>query len=300
MMDPARTQAMQSAPMADPNRTLLGATPFDPNRTIMGNAPSLNMTATIKPVQCPVCRTFNPPGLIYCGECGLIFEMALEGDAFGAPSVQLPVLVDSSGREHRLRPGDTVLGRQGDLIFEDTRVSRRHAQITSSGDSLTVEDLGSTNGTSLNGQRLGSGQKQSLKNGDKVSLGGLELTLGLPGEVNRTLAAFSGKTSAIAAAPTVGQVKAVLVMPDKEHPLRVGATTFGRRDGNDLVLSDPHISGKHGVFEADDSGVYLTDTGSTNGTMLNDARLTANSKTQLREGDRITLGGLTLTVKLKS
>lgn len=224
--------------------------------------------------------------------------MALEGDAFGAPAVQLPVLVDPSGKEHRLRPGETVLGRQGDLVFEDTRVSRRHAQITSAGDSLAIEDLGSTNGTSLNGARLTAGEKKPLSNGDKVSLGGFELILGLPGEANRTLAAFAGKTSAIAAPPTIGQIKAVLTLPDRDVSLRAGSTTFGRRDGNDLVISDPHVSGKHGLFEADDSGVYLTDLGSTNGTLLNDAKLTANSRTQLREGDRITLGGTTLLVKL--
>jgi len=298
MTDPGRTQAMPGEPAADPNRTLLGASPFDPNKTLLGNAPNLNMTATIKPVQCPVCRSFNPPGLIYCGECGLIFEMALEGDAFGAPSVQLPVLVDSSGREHRLRPGETVLGRQGDVVIEDSRVSRRHAQISSSGDSLTLEDLGSTNGTSLNGSRLSAGEKRPLGNGDKISLGGCELTLGLPGEANRTLAAFSGKTSAIAAPPTMGQVKAKISLPDREVSLRIGSTTFGRRGGNDLVISDPHVSGKHGTFEADDSGVYLTDTGSTNGTLLNDAKLTPHSRTQLRSGDKITLGGTTLTVTL--
>ena len=70
--------------MADMNRTqAMGAPPVaDPNRTIMGSPLSLNVTATIKPVQCPVCRSSNPPGLKFCMECGLIFEMALPEDAF--------------------------------------------------------------------------------------------------------------------------------------------------------------------------------------------------------------------------
>src|SRR6476620_462202 len=111
MSDPK--QALSS----DPNRTQLGAPPttFDPNKTQLGTAPSLNATATIKPTQCPICKTFNPPGVMFCIECGLIFDKALPGDAFGAPAVQLPVLVDSSGREHPLRPGTSSIGREGDI-----------------------------------------------------------------------------------------------------------------------------------------------------------------------------------------
>src|SRR5438270_7168026 len=98
MNDPNRTQVLSN----DPNRTQLGAPPTaaDPNKTMMGTGPSLNATATIKPTQCPVCMTFNPPGVMFCIECGLIFDKALPGDAFGAPAIQLPVLVDPSGREH--------------------------------------------------------------------------------------------------------------------------------------------------------------------------------------------------------
>src|SRR5215207_5215330 len=108
MSDPNRTQALSS----DPNRTQLGAPPMlDPNKTMMGTAPTLNATITIKPTQCPICKTFNPAGVMFCIDCGLIFDRALPGDAFGAPAVQLPVLVDGSGREHPIRPGSSMVGR---------------------------------------------------------------------------------------------------------------------------------------------------------------------------------------------
>src|SRR5512146_2711594 len=113
MQDPNRTQ-LGAPPSNDPNRTVMTAAPTaDPNKTMMGTAPSLNTTVTIKPVQCPVCKSFNPPGMMFCNDCGLIFEMALDGDAFGAPAVQLPVLVEPTGREHQLRPGGNVIGRAG-------------------------------------------------------------------------------------------------------------------------------------------------------------------------------------------
>ena len=86
MNDSNRTQLL-----GDPNKTQMGFGPnADPNRTLMVTGPQLNVTQTIKPVQCPVCKMYNPAGVIYCVDCGLIFERALDGDAFGAPAIQVP------------------------------------------------------------------------------------------------------------------------------------------------------------------------------------------------------------------
>lgn len=299
MTDPGRTQAMPG-PGFDPNKTQMGAPPtFDPNKTIMGNAPSagLNMTVTIVPVQCPVCKSMNPPGLVYCGDCGLIFEMALDGDAFGAPAVQVPVLVDSSGREHKLRPGITTIGRMGDILIEDTRVSRQHAKVTLGSDGASIEDLGSTNGTKVGDTRISA--PTQLRQGDKISLGGFEMTFSMPGETNKTLAAMSGRTAAISAAPTTSTAVAWLSINGEEQPLEIGVHPFGRRSENDIVISDPYVSGKHGEFEASESGVFVTDTGSTNGTFLNDAKLAPNQKTQLRATDVIRLGSIEIKVRFK-
>lgn len=295
-MDPNKTQL--GAPTIDPNRTVLGAPNFDPNRTVMG-APTFEATITIKPVQCPVCKTFNPAGLMFCNECGLIFDMALDGDAFGAPAVQLPVLV-ADGREHQLRPGVTVVGRQGDISVEDTRVSRRHAQVTFDGAGVFVEDLGSTNGTTLGGSRLGPGEKRSLVNGESVSFGGYEMTLGMPGEVNKTLAAMGGKTSAMSVAPTLGDTVAWLEFDGREVPLRKGLLSFGRKESNDVQIPDPFVSGSHGQLEVTETALFLTDTGSTNGTVVNDAKLTPNVKTQITKDDVIKLGQLEIRVRFRS
>jgi pSer/pThr/pTyr-binding forkhead associated (FHA) protein len=285
--------------MADDNKTLMlgGAPTADPNRTVMGVAPSINTTVTIKPVQCPVCKSFNPPGIMFCNDCGLIFEKALDGDAFGAPTVLLPCLVDASGREHQLRPGANVVGRQGDVQVEDTRVSRRHAQVVLNGQEASVEDLGSTNGTKVNGRPVKGVER--LATGDVVSLGGYEMTFSVPGETNRTQHAMSGRTAAIPGAPTVNTAVAWLFVDGEETALEKRTYTFGRRTDNDIVVSDPYVSGRHGTIEVDDTGVYLTDTGSTNGTVLNDAKLTAHQRTQLQKGDEIKLGERVLTVRFK-
>ena len=63
-----------------------------------------------------------------------------------------------------------VLGRQAaDLVIEDTQVSRRHASVRPAGDALEVEDLGSKNGTWVNGARIAGPVR--LAPGDRVRVG---------------------------------------------------------------------------------------------------------------------------------
>lgn len=297
--------------MTDPNRTQMAPAPSaDPNRTVMGAAPSLNATVTIKPVQCPICKTFNPAGMMFCVECGLIFDRALPDDAFGAPVVRLPVLVDvQSGREHPIRPGVNIVGREGDVMLPDTKVSRRHAQIVSADDGMTVEDLGSTNGTLLNGNRVEPGAKLPFANGDTLSFGGVELKLSTPGAAAATQMVGGNKTAAMPAAPSAGgqgtpepeakdfEAAAYLVVGENEYPLRAGANSFGRRSENDVAIPDPYLSGKHGLIEVEESAIYFTDVGSTNGTYLSGAKLSPNMRTKVGEDDELTIGSMTLVFR---
>lgn len=298
MSDVYKTQVLT----ADPNRTQLGAPPTlaDPNKTVMGAAPSLSLTQTIKPVQCPVCKTFNPAGVMFCVDCGLIFERSLEGDAFGAPAVQLPVLIDETGREHHVRPGDNSIGRDGDILLSDGRISRRHAQISNRDGQVTVEDLGSTNGTKIDNQPLAAGEKRVLKGGESVSLGGLILRFQLPGAKggNATQVFASNKTAAIPTAPRKEVAPATLVGEGKEQPLKAGVTSFGRKAENDIQVVDPYISGKHGQIEITDQGAFLTDLGSSNGTYLNGAKLAANMRTLVTPEDVIRLGSLEFQIRI--
>jgi len=299
MNDANRTQLLSS----DPNKTRMGVAPtLDPNKTVMGNAPSLNATQTIKPTQCPVCKTFNPAGVMFCIDCGLIFDRALPGDAFGAPAIQLPMLVEQSGREHPLRPGVNVIGREGDVLLSDTRASRRHAQITNTDGKLVVEDLGSTNGTKVDGTKLNPGDRKTLVGGEKLSFGGIELQVSLPGATgaNATQVFGSNKTAAMTVTPQKEVAPATLVGAGKEFALKKGVNSFGRKAENDVHIPDPYISGKHGTIEVAEDGIYITDVGSSNGTMLNDAKLVPNMRTNLTPEDVIRLGSMEFQVRINS
>jgi hypothetical protein len=74
-----------------------------------------------------------------------------------------------------LEKESTTVGRglHNDLIVEDPRVSRQHAQIRLKSRRYFIGDLGSTNGTYINGTQITT--DQVLHDGDVVSLGGLEM-----------------------------------------------------------------------------------------------------------------------------
>lgn len=77
-------------------------------------------------------------------------------------------LVARDGTEYGLEQGETTIGRieQSDITLHDPRVSRRHAIIHVEGDRCSIEDLGSTNWTMVNGERIKG--KRELQDWDEV------------------------------------------------------------------------------------------------------------------------------------
>ncbi|HYN36596.1 MAG TPA: FHA domain-containing protein [Actinomycetota bacterium] len=72
--------------------------------------------------------------------------------------------------------GPMTIGREAaDITIEDPEISRRHAEVRPAGGGLEVEDLGSTNGTFINEDRIGSAT--ALAGGDTLRVGQAELQL---------------------------------------------------------------------------------------------------------------------------
>lgn len=104
-----------------------------------------------------------------------------EGDEPAAPAAPAPastgpgrprLLVHESGtiREVPLNKDIVTIGRlpDCDLVLDDKGASRRHAQVRSADGTVTLTDLGSTNGTKLNGQQV---QTRPLEDGDRITVG---------------------------------------------------------------------------------------------------------------------------------
>jgi pSer/pThr/pTyr-binding forkhead associated (FHA) protein len=76
------------------------------------------------------------------------------------------------------RPEGMVIGRsadQSELVVPHPTVSRRHARLVVAGEALKVEDLGSTNGTAVNGAAVVAGTPAVLQAGSRLRIGDVEL-----------------------------------------------------------------------------------------------------------------------------
>lgn len=87
-----------------------------------------------------------------------------------------PRLVSGDGRQYAITMGSTTIGRgeQAQIRLPDVGISRVHVRIDFDGGQVLVTDLGSTNGTLVNGQRIST---VSLQPGDMIQLGTTSLTL---------------------------------------------------------------------------------------------------------------------------
>ena len=68
-------------------------------------------------------------------------------------------------------------GRSADIVIAEPTISRAHAAIGFDGEAFFVQDLGSTNGTRVNGERA---PRAPLQSGDDLQLGKLKLRITLP------------------------------------------------------------------------------------------------------------------------
>jgi len=156
---------------------------------------------------CPYCMHENIEGVFYCEECGRLLHRqtatTLRTREFEpltvlppaeteeetvpiARDVSLVMLVRDAIEPIVFQPGDrTIIGRtdrrkpeRPDLDLTaygglEKGVSRLHAAIERTGDTLSLVDLGSSNGTFLNGDRLCPHQPYLLHEGDEIHLGKL-------------------------------------------------------------------------------------------------------------------------------
>lgn len=286
----------------------------DPMRTQMGGTTS-----------CPVCKSVTPLMEPYCGDCGFLLTSAPPEETELPPQEAAPAeLIDlADGRRLRLNNGVNTVGRQGtDVLIPDATISRNHARITLENGVVTVEDLGSSNGTKVGDLRLSANQPATAPSGTVLKFGNWQgrLEIGGAAAAGDKTVVVSDKTivgtpltddSALVGTPPIGEEAAVPTPPsldaevtgpvvamlhNEQGPspdiaVTEATITIGRRAGNTLVFpNDAYISGKHAEITTDATGTYLTDTGSTNGTFVNGQRLAAQERQLLLEGDEVQLG----------
>ena len=144
---------------------------------------------------CPECGFQNPEASNYCSRCGALLateqgsettmsfdieEDGEEADLLAALGIKGPALVVRSGggmAGQSFQPGEgrTLIGRspECDVFLDDVTVSRRHAELLGEGETFSIRDLGSLNGTYVNRKRI---ESVVLEDDDEVQIGKYRLT----------------------------------------------------------------------------------------------------------------------------
>jgi ABC-type multidrug transport system ATPase subunit/ABC-type multidrug transport system permease subunit len=163
-----------------------------------------------------------------------------------------PATVLHAGERIVLMTGTLTIGRlaDNDLTIPREGVSRHHARIEAAQGGYWIADLGSRNGTKLNGERF-RGESRWLANGDTIEVGG---------DLLRFLAGEETRVGVGPQQPVIGTQVVQLV---GDH------LTLGRDRSNDVVLEDPNVSRFHAEVERVGDRVAVRDLSSRNGTRVN-------------------------------
>ena len=159
--------------------------------------------------------------------------------------------------------GQLYIGRdsEADICIPDHRISRKHARVSVSQAGVLFEDLGSANGSSINGHKIH--QAVILKPNDKIKVHTVEFQLiNIAKHDNNTLLLNSDI--------------------QKDIILR-GCLTVGRDVDCNICIPDHRISRNHAKIIVTPTGAMVEDLNSINGTSVNGTRI--NQATRINSGD---------------
>lgn len=197
-------------------------------------------------------------------------------------------------REFVLEEGATAtIGRSSsnDIHIPEQHVSRQHAVISYREGIFMVNDLGSANGTFVNGMKVE--EPYPLMVGDELRLFVPTLKFLAATNEDAEIASETGSfigvktgekaTLTVTNGPQEGQVIALLL-----QDLKVGRATLNATW--EIVLQDPTVSRPHARLLKEEAQWMLFDLGSANGTAVNSTPVTGENPYKLKSGDTIAFG----------
>lgn len=182
----------------------------------------------------PGCGELVPAGAPKCPNCG----RAIPSTKPSSPARLAATLVEPGSQSSASKrvPRQWTIGAAADceLVVDQETVSGHHCRLQQTADGFVLEDLGSTNGTFVNGQRIT--RSTAVNRSDRVTLGA---TIPMPWPE----------------------------LPQEPKP-QPGAVRIGRHPDNDIVLDYPAVSAHHAQLVREADSLWIEDLGSTNGTAI--------------------------------
>jgi pSer/pThr/pTyr-binding forkhead associated (FHA) protein len=225
-----------------------------------------------------------------------------------APRTNLKLLVaeGETEREFLIDKPSVVLGRalSNEIVLVDGRASRTHARFDWDGAVCSVNDLGSSNGTLVNGVRV---EKAALSPGDIVTIGDTRVRLEVE-QPEAQLEALADEAPADIMQTVVAQRTIVMAVNNTSVPrlaiqalgqtweveLRDDSVSIGRAPTNDVVIDSEAVSREHARVQRRRDGFYLVDHNSTNGSFFHGDRVTEQ---RLDDGDAFQIGPAQIVFK---
>ena len=220
---------------------------------------------------------------------------------YGTLTLLLP---GSRRQEFTLSKARIQIGRSttNDIVVQDSRVSRNHALIECGAAGCTIVDVGSPNGTWINGVRV---ERRLLKSGDTLVIGDVSARFeaGAPEAEHMTrlnsVADMDTALSQVSLQMEVAETNTARLAVRSsgrtwEVALDSETLTIGRLPDNDLVIDRQSVSRHHARVERRGDGFMIQDLNSGNGTWVGGVRI---DRHRLADGDAIRIGNAQLVYK---
>ncbi|PCJ52554.1 MAG: hypothetical protein COA79_23395 [Planctomycetota bacterium] len=198
------------------------------------------------------------------------------------------VVVESNGKKKKftIKKDTVVLGREdtNDIVLNEKLSSRKHIQLTNEGDTIYLEDLGSSNGTRFNGAKISG--KLSIPSSGVIEVGGTKITV-------ETLSGESQPPK-----DEQPSVELLVTSPSKQETIRlIDTLVFGRDDVCDVVIFESSSSRRHFSITLKDGEVIVEDLNSSNGTKVNGERIKTHI---LKVDDILSVGDTKIQLKIEN
>jgi len=202
--------------------------------------------------------------------------------SFGRMILSLP---EGSEQEYELAKSEITIGRamNNDIVLGDARVSHTHSRLECTPQCVYITDLGSSNGTRLNGSLV---TRASLSPGDVINLGSTTLRYesAAPAvEADNTIidneTDLTSTLQQAALSMTINETntsRLVIHTPEKTWEVSlegVDSLTIGRAPDNEVVIDHSSVSRRHARLARRGNSYVVRDLDSTNGTWLGDQRI---------------------------
>jgi pSer/pThr/pTyr-binding forkhead associated (FHA) protein len=222
-------------------------------------------------------------------------------------SLKLVVSENETEREFVVDKPSVLLGRalSNEIVLTDIKASRSHARFDWDGSAVSISDLGSRNGTFVNGLKV---ENAALGPGDEVVVGDTRVRIEVVGAPETQLEALAVEpeddliqtmiappTIAVALNNTTVPRLAVQALGETwEVELTDDVVTIGRASSSGIAIDSNGVSRKHAEVQHRRDGFYIVDLGSTNGTRFQGQRI---EERRLEDGDEFQVGPAQIVFK---